>query len=101
MNPFWKHFCQDVGSYGRQGGTIFIITIGAGVGLLVVTCIFRNLLGDHFPLAIGVAAVIAFSVIVRAVRRLRRDRGRYLIQPLSREEIKRARSKLLGSQKAR
>jgi hypothetical protein len=101
MGPFWKHFSEDVGHYGRHGGTVFLITIGAGVGLLVVTCILGQALGKNFPFAVGGAGFIIFAAFFRAILRARRHRGRYLIQPLSREEIRRARSKLIGNQKAR
>jgi hypothetical protein len=101
MEPFWKHFCQDVGSYGRNGGTFFLVTVFAGVCLLVGICVLKDVSGDHFPVAVGTAAFIAFAVVCRAFVRARRNRDRYLIQPLAREEIRRARSKLLGNQQAR
>jgi cobalamin biosynthesis protein CobD/CbiB len=101
MQPFWKHFCEDVGNNGRNGGIIFLITVALGLSLLVVCCILPGLLGDYFPLVVGVVVFGVVYKVCRAIRQARRNRGKYIIQPLAREEIRRARSKLLGGQKAR
>jgi hypothetical protein len=101
MDPFWKQFCQDVGGYGRNAGTVFLITCAAGLILLVVGSMMQAALGDNFPYVVGFALFIVVYSLARAVVRARRDRGKYSIQPMSREEIRRARSKLLGNQQQR
>lgn len=101
MGPFWKHFSEDVGGYGRHGGTIFLVTVLVGAGLLVTVCILHEVLGNYFLIAIGGGALIVFSAVWATTRQARRNRGRYIIQPLAREEIRRARSKLLGNQNTR
>ncbi|HZM06687.1 MAG TPA: hypothetical protein VFC44_27110 [Candidatus Saccharimonadales bacterium] len=101
MGPFWKHFSVDVGGYGRNGGTVFFLTVGLGLGLLIGIAVIYEISEKYFPLTIGAAAFIIVSCLGRAICRARRDRSGYSIQPLSREEMRRARSKLLGNQQSR
>jgi hypothetical protein len=99
MGPFWSHLFEDVGRQGRNGGSLFLAALAAG--LLLAILIFAPILGGYLRIAVGLAAFVALANFWQAVRRARKDGGRYLIQPLSREEMRRARSKLVGNQPER
>jgi hypothetical protein len=101
MSPFWNQLCQDLGRNGRNGGTFFFFVVLTGLGLLMGTFIMKDLLGDYFPIGAGLAGLTALGFLGRAIQRARQNRARYEIQPLAREEIRRARSKLIETQKER
>ncbi len=98
MSPFWNQLCQDLGRNGRHGGTFFFFVMLTGLGLGLGTLILAHLLGVYFPIGAG---LVALAALCRAIHRARQNRARYEIQPLAREEIRRARSKLIETQKAR
>lgn len=101
MGPFWNNFCRDVGSYGRNGGIIFFLTVLGGICLLIAWAIFQDWVAAHLAgcMMVGSLALSIF-VIFRVKHALKKSAG-YQIEPLSREEMKRARSKLLGNQTKR
>lgn len=97
---------DGIGQSGKHGGGFFLIVIVVG-GLLLIFLgtlgvVARQLFGDSFPYAMGgLVCLIVAAPLARLCKR-RADRPeRYTIEPLSREEMKRARSKLLVNQPIR
>lgn len=95
MSPFWGEFFRELKGRGRNA-TIFIIALGA---VLVLTCVGVAIYSSELriPIIIFAAGPLVFYVTVRWVRyRKLRARVRLLqpLGPLSRDELRVARSKL-------
>jgi hypothetical protein len=98
MSPFWTSFFTNLKA-DRRSTTLFMITL-AGMFILIVlaTALWANNLQDYVIRAlpgVGVFAVVWIGVSIhraRANRRQRLDR-----RPLSFDELRKARSKLMKS----
>ncbi len=99
MSPFWGEFFRELRGRGRNA-TIFIIALGA---VLVLTCIGVAIYSSELriPIIVFTSGPMIFYVTVRW-RRFRKLRARArLLQPLgplSRDELRVARSKLTDGQ---
>jgi membrane protein implicated in regulation of membrane protease activity len=69
--------------------------------LLLAVALLVEIPLNYSPVALGAFLVVAAFCLWRAVRRARQQREGCSSQPLSREEIRKARSKLLGNQNMR
>ena len=92
----------DVGHSGRHGGTFFFCVMIVGAcglaGLAIFLWCGHSIFGEYFPRIAGVALMVIAAWIAPPVLRRFKKGPKYRIEPLSREEMKRARSKLLGRQ---
>jgi hypothetical protein len=96
MGPFWSSLFEHLKDCGRNA-TLFILTLG---GLLVLLCLvaiicsteLHKYLLPGLP-AIGVLALAWVGVVIRRARARRRQRLER--SPLSRDELRVARSKLM------
>ena len=95
MNPFWSMY--DSFKDRRYGGLFLTSLVVFFLGLLIFGTVICTLnLQEYFPYALPGVGLLAVAWIWRVVRRTRagrRERLRYL--PLSRDELRVARSKLV------
>lgn len=96
MNPFWSNFFEHLKDCGRNG-TIFIATLGFLLGLLILSGIigesrFHECIVPAMSIA-GALSLAWFSVVIRKANLRRRERLER--RPLSRDEMRVARSKLM------
>ena len=102
MGPFWSSLFDHLKHCGRNA-TLFILTLA---GLLVLTALAAVICDTHLhkyllPVLPGVILLAAAWVGV-AIRRARaRRRERLHRSPLSRDELRVARSKLMKDRKAK
>jgi hypothetical protein len=99
VNPFWTSFFTHLKSCGRSA-TLFMITLAALLILLVASAIiYTNNLQRYFMPALPGAAILVIiwmGVSIARARARRRERvGR---APLSIDELRKARSKLVKRQ---
>jgi hypothetical protein len=94
MGPFWRNCFEDIGQSGRHGGAIFMYALAGVFALLVMVAWVLNISPENRPVAAGAGLFLALFCLWRAVRRARQERERYSSQPLSREELRKARLKL-------
>jgi predicted tellurium resistance membrane protein TerC len=103
MNYFWGNFfeyCKE-----RRNASIFIGTLAVFFGLLVAGVIIYqvadgyNLL-QYWPFALLGFGLFLSVLVVNGIRQARSRRlNRYKSSPLSRDELRKARSKLVGTKK--
>ena len=100
MSPFWAGLFDQLKDCGRHA-TIFLVGLAGCFGALIVGAIFSKVVNDqgfhpYLPTAlaaIGLAVVVwSFKTVRRAFTR---DRERLRHPPLSCDELRVARSKLL------
>jgi hypothetical protein len=102
MNPFWPHLYDD--SKDRRYAALFLTSLLTFFGLLILTAVIFALastfgLQKYFPYALPGIGLLAVAWVCRAVRRARaRRRERLQYSPLSRDELRVARSKLVKDQ---
>ena len=101
----WAHFGATVlKTSARAADTAGCFSSHALAGLSALL-LFVALLAQtdrvYSRVTLGALLFIAVFYFWRAVRQARRNRQRYSIQPLSREEMRKARAKLLGNQTPR
>jgi membrane protein implicated in regulation of membrane protease activity len=101
MGPFWRNCFEDIGQSGRYGGAFFLYALAGLSALLLFVALLAETDGVYARVTLGALLFIAVFYLWRAVRQARRNRQRYSIQPLSREEMRKARAKLLGNQTPR
>jgi hypothetical protein len=103
MNYFWGNFfeyCKE-----RRNAAVFFGTLAVFFGLLVAGVIIYqvadgyNLL-QYWPFIVVALSFCLLSVIWQGIRQARARRlNRYKTSPLSRDELRKARSKLVGIKK--
>ncbi|HXR04597.1 MAG TPA: hypothetical protein VN836_07800 [Verrucomicrobiae bacterium] len=99
MNPFWNSLYDK--SKDRRYGALFLSTIPAFIGLLVIAVLIAAIVRapgveDHFlPVlpGIGLLGLAWVCAKFRRAQMRRRERSRH--PPLSRDELRVARSKLM------
>ena len=103
MSPFWTSLFVHLKDCGRNA-TLFLVTLGAMVVLLLLLLVIwgsdlHKYILPALPLAAGFAVVRAGA----AIRRFRgRHRGRcWRYAPLSQDELRAARLKLVKAQAVR
>ncbi|MGA2177142.1 MAG: hypothetical protein ABSH38_19375 [Verrucomicrobiota bacterium] len=101
MGPFWRNCFEDIGQTGRYSGALFLYALAGVFAFLIAVALLVEIPLAYSPVPIGAFLIIAAFCLWRAVRRARRQREGYSSQPLSREEWRKARSKLLGNQNMR
>ena len=96
MGPFWSSLFEHLKHCGR-GGTVFMLTLAGLVVLAALAAIVcATQLYNYLLPVLPVIAVVAFAWVAVAVRRARaRRRERLHYSPLSRDELRVARSKLV------
>src|SRR6266446_4820694 len=96
MSPFWTSLFVQLRDCGRNA-TLFLVTIVAMVGLLLLLLvIWGNDLHKYIIPALPVIAGFAVIRIAAAIRRFRaRHRGRWRYAPLSQNELRAARLRLV------
>lgn len=93
MSPFWGSFAEQFRGTGRNA-TIFVIIFAlliVGVIIATVTHLFQY--ADQILAIFSIFFVIRICVAVSKIRKQRDDQFRR--QPLSRDELQKARSKLV------
>ena len=96
MNPFWTSFFDSLGTRGRNA-KIFLVALGGFFALSILAAIVKAIQADAYllPLLPGLALLL-FSRAMAVSRRARRQKAaRAQPAPLSRDELRIARSKLL------
>jgi len=97
MNSIWSNLydkCKD-----RRYGVLFFISLGSVFGMFLAALIIAQIVGSAnlesyvFP-TLPATGILVVVWIVRTIRQSRRH-DRYEILPLSRDEICKARSKLV------
>jgi hypothetical protein len=96
MGPFWTSLFEHLKGCGRNA-TLFIATLG---GLLVLLCLIAIICSTELYKALlpglPVVGLLAAAWMIVAIRRARaRRRDRLERSPLSRDELRVARSKLV------
>lgn len=97
MNPFWDTWRS------RRNLNYFILSLLGIVALFIAGCIVHETGLDQYlvPVLVGLG-LISVGWIIRCIRRARaRRRARLKTSPLSRDELRVARSKLLNERKAK
>ena len=96
MSPFWGSFYEQVRSGGRNA-TIFLVAFAACFVVLIAAVIASSL--NLFQYSDQVLAIVAILVLLRVAvvisRARNRPRERFRRKPLSSDEARVARSKLL------
>src|ERR1700742_2714310 len=96
MSPFWGSFYEHLKSCGRDA-TYFVLAL-AGLFIVLVATVIANSM-NLFQYADQILAVFAVVVVVRlclmANKIRKRGQERFRPRPLSRDEMRVARSKLL------
>jgi hypothetical protein len=102
MSAFWISLCENLKHYGRNA-TIFFFALGGFFILLALAAIINSaeLLPFIVPLLPGIGLFAAAWAWVALRRTRARQRERLPRQPLSRDELRVARSKLLKEKKTR
>jgi hypothetical protein len=94
MDFFWTNVFEYFKD--RRMAGVFFGTLLALVGLIIAGVIVYQILGDKVVYLLPVAAAFFLISAARAILRARaRRRNRYKSSPLSRDELKKARSKLM------
>ena len=95
MSPFWSSLFAEIKDCGRNAAW-FLVTLGAMVVLLLLAVIMgENDLYKYIVPTLSIAAVSAVVWACLAIRRWRtRHRGPWRYAPLSKDELRGARSKL-------
>ena len=98
MSPFWGSFCEQLRSCGRDA-TLFLVGLVALILVLAAVAVARsfNLFEYGLPILIGASIVIIAKVGFGCYQARRRPRERFRRKPLSRDEVRVARSKLVKS----
>ena len=96
MSPFWGSFFEQVRSGGRNA-TIFLVALAACFVVLIAAAIANQMnLFQYSGRALAIAIMlIALRVAVVVSRARSRPRERFKRKPLSSDEARVARSKLL------
>jgi hypothetical protein len=96
MNPFWTSFFEHLRDCGRDA-TLFLMALAGFVGLLVIIAILETTaLREYFLQAALVALLFTLVRLALLLRRFRaRRRNPLRFPPLSRDERRVARSKLV------
>lgn len=94
MNPFWTGF---FGGLKHPQARLFVLALGAFFSLLVLgRMLLETLSSENFLLVLAGLGLLAVSLTTLAVRRARAGgEGKLPRAPLSRDELRAARSKLL------
>lgn len=96
MNPFWASF---FGNLKHPQARLFVLALGAFFSLLVLgRMLLEALSSEHFLLVLAGLGLLAVSLTTLAARRARPQAGgvgKFPREPLSRDELRVARSKLL------
>ena len=109
MSPLWISLCENLRHYGRNA-TVFVFALAGFFGLLagffglltlVAIINFAELLPFMVPLLPGIGLLAAAWAWVAFRRTRTRQRERVPRHPLSRDELRVARSKLLKEKKTR
>jgi hypothetical protein len=99
MNYFWGNICEyfkDRRFASVFFGTLFFLVVALALGSLVYQVVGPDNLKTSFLYASPVMAVLLVVWIWRSIAQARaRRRDRYKISPLSRDEMRKARSKLM------
>jgi hypothetical protein len=101
MNSIWNNLYDKFKD--RRYGALFFASLASVFGLLLLAVILEQIMGpanvqEYFLQALPVAGLLAVALIWRAVRRARAQRHkRFAREELSRDEINKARSKLVKS----
>jgi len=96
MSPFWTSLFVHLRDCGRNA-TLFLVTLGAMIVLLLLLLvIWVNDLHKYLIPALPLAAGFAVIWAAVAIRRFRaRHRGRWRCSPLSNDELRAARLRLI------
>ena len=95
MNPLWSQLYDE--AKDKRYGRLFLVSLVGFFGVLLAVRVFGAALGsaDWFLVLLGLG-VLAVSLVTLAARRTRVADGEILPRaPLSRDELRAARSKLL------
>jgi len=101
MNSIWSNLYDKFKD--RRYGALFFVSLLSVFGLLLLAVILGQIIGPanleaYFLRALPVAGILMVVLIWRAIRRARAQRGkRFKREELSRDEIRKARSKLVKS----
>jgi hypothetical protein len=103
MNSIWSKLYDSVKD--RRYAALFFITIFAFFGLLALVTGICGIIGDsniheYFLQALPGIGILMAALVWRAVRKTRMRRGgKFQREELSRDEIRKARSKLVNKSK--
>ena len=96
MNPFWAGFFGDL---KHPQARLFVLALGAFFSLLLLgRILLETLSSEQFLLVLAGLGLLAVGLVTLAVRRARAragGAGKFPREPLSRDELRAARSKLL------
>jgi hypothetical protein len=96
MGPFWTSFFEHLKDCGRDA-TLFMMALAGFIGVLVLIAILESTrLREYFLQAAFVLLLLLLVRLVFLIRRFRARRRQSLrFPPLSRDELRVARSKLM------
>ena len=105
MNSFWSNLYDSFKD--RRYGGLFLSTILAFIGLLILGAVFEGIVGRfdwfaYFPEVLSGIGILALAYGLASWRRRRAQwREQLRHSPLSRDELRVARSKLLNNRSRR
>jgi O-antigen/teichoic acid export membrane protein len=103
MNSIWNNLYDKFKD--RRYGVLFFVSLLSVFGLLLLAAILDQIIGpanlqEYFPQVLPGIGIFIVALIWRAIRRARAQRGRrFRREELSRDEIRKARSKLVNRYK--
>ena len=92
MSPFWYSFCQQLKHGGKNGNLFIVILLGFGVTLALSALIMEPVSRPYALTVVGGCALLWICGVVR--RFLAQRRHTLHDQPLSEDELTKARTKL-------
>ena len=100
MSPFWASFFDHLKDCGRgRNATLFLVGLaGVGAVLGIAGIMYVNHLHEYFVYAIPVVIALAAFWFITMIRQSRMRRQPLRFGPLSCDEARVARSKLIKSQ---
>src|SRR5438552_9569084 len=99
MTPFWTSLFAHLKECGREA-TVFILTLAVLFGFLLIALILQANDLDRYvlPVLCGLGLVVLVSDLVSLRRAWKRRCERWRYSPLSSDELRVARSKLVREQ---
>ena len=96
MNPFWGNLLEH---FKTRSASLFVPTLLVFFGIIIAGgIIYDKVPPEEFFAGLTAIGLVALVLVWRAVRRARK-RSRYDSSPLSRDEMNKARSKLVNRNK--
>ncbi len=98
MDFFWGNIFEYFKD--RRLGSMFFSILAVVLGILVLVAVFFQNLLSEWPVVLGAIGLVLLALIWRGFREIRAQRlNRYKSSPMSRDELNKARSKLMTNKR--